>query len=161
MTTLIIVDGLTPENFSPTEQYLARPETLGRQEIGRLVGLGRSAGSGPLARFVQAAADEARENAEEVHLVFFAAEKKGERSADESLLELVREPARGFEILEAAQGSVPWQRILNILGSSSDDTVAAQASPKRALLVGAHTELRISSIAAALKNLLYFDSVAV
>ncbi len=161
MTTLIIVDGLTPENFSPTEQFLARPENLGRQEIGRLVGLGRSAGNGPLTRFVRAAADAARENAEEIHLVFFAAQTKGERAADESLLELVREPARGFEILEAAQGSVPWQRILDIVGSSSDDSGGAHTSAKRALVVGAHTELRITSIAAALKSMLSFDSVAV
>jgi ADP-ribose pyrophosphatase len=161
MTTLIIVDGLTPENFSPTEQFLARPENLGRQEIGRLVGLGRAAGNGPLTRFVQAAADAARENSKEIRLVFFAVEKNGERAADESLLELVREPARGFEILESAQGSVPWRRILDIVGSSTDDAAGPRTSTKRALILGAHTELRITSIAAALKSLLSFDSVAV
>jgi ADP-ribose pyrophosphatase len=161
MTTLIIVDGLTPENFSPAEQFGSRPENLGRQEIGRLVGLGRSAGHGPLPRFVQAAADLAREHAEELRLLFLTEEHGGERAAEETLIDAVREFARGFDILEAAQGSVPWRRILDIAGGSPGDAVGAPASPKRALLVGAHTELRITSIAAALKNLLSFDSVAV
>jgi hypothetical protein len=103
MPTLVIVDGLIPENFSPTDQFIVRPENLGRQEIGRLVGLGRAAGSGPLPRFVQVAADAARENAEEIRLVFFAGEQNAEQAADESLIEVVREQAQGFEILEAMQ----------------------------------------------------------
>jgi hypothetical protein len=161
MTTLIIVDGLTPVNFSPADQFISRPENLGRQEIGRLVGLGRSAGSGPLTRFVQAAADAAHENAEEVRLVFVTDEISGERSADESLIDLVRESAHGFDILEAAQGSVPWQRILDIAEAPPGDAGGEHASTKRALIVGAHTERRITSIAAALKGLFSFGSVAV
>ena len=161
MTTLLIVDGLTPENFSPADQFIARPENLGRQEIARLVGLGRSAGSGPLNRFIQAAADAARDNGEEIRLVFLAGEESGERRAEESLIELVREPARGFEILEAARGSVPWRRILDIVGDPSGGAGEGHGSVKRALVVGAHTELRITAIAAALKGLLSFDSVAV
>ena len=161
MTTLIIVDGLTSANFGPTEQFISKSQNLGRHEIGRLVGLGRSAGSGPLTRFVEAAADAAHQNAEEVRLIFLIDEESGERPGDESLIDLVRESAHGFDILEAMQGSVPWRRILDIVGDPSGDTGEGHASAKRALLVGAHTELRITSIAAALKNLLSFDSVAV
>ena len=161
MPTLVIVDGLVPENFSPTDQFIVRPENLGRQEIGRLVGLGRAAGSGPLPRFVQAAANAARENAEEIRLVFFAGEHNAEQAADESLIEVVREHTQGFEILEAMQGSVPWRQILDIAGDPFGDAGDGNAGLKRALLVGAHTELRITSMAVALKNLLSFDSVAI
>ena len=114
MTTLIIVDGLTQENFSPAEQFIARPGNLGRQEIGRLIGLGRSSGSGPLPRFIKAAATAARENPQQIRLVFSVDQEDGERVSDEALLELVRETARGFDILQADQGSFPWQRILNL-----------------------------------------------
>ena len=72
MTTLIIVDGVTPDNFSPAEQYVTRPENLGRQEIGRLVGLGRLAGTGPLPRFVEAVAEVAQRNPEDTRLLFIA-----------------------------------------------------------------------------------------
>lgn len=161
MTTLIIVDGLTSANFGPTEQFISKSQNLGRQEIGRLVGLGRSAGSGPLTRFVEAAADAAHQNAEEVRLIFLIDEESGERAGDEPLIDLVRESAHGFDTLEAMQGSVPWRRILDIVGDPSGGTGEGHASAKRALLVGAHTELRITLIAAALKNLLSFDSVAV
>ncbi len=161
MTTLIIVDGLTPVNFSPTDKFISNPQNLGRQEIGRLVGLGRSAGSGPLTRFVQVAADAAHENAEEVRLIFVTDEAGSERSGDQSLLDLVRESAHGFDILEAVQGSVPWRRILDIAEALPGDGGGEHTIPKRALIVGAHTELRITSIAAALKSLFSFDSVAV
>ena len=99
MTTLIIVDGVTPENFSPAEQYVTRPENLGRQEIGRLIGLGRSAGTGPLARFVEAVAEVARRNPEDTRLLFLADHVPNDSSTDQLLIDALRDCAQGFDTL--------------------------------------------------------------
>jgi hypothetical protein len=156
MTTLLIVDGMTPENFSPAEQYLVRPDNLGRQEIGRLVGLGRSAGTGPLPRFVEAAAAVARDKPEDLRLLFIADQAPDGSGADHLLIEAVRDCAQDFDVLEVLPGTVPWRNLLDI-----DSGTDRPAEAARAFIVGAHTELRVASIATALKTLFFFDSVAV
>ena len=162
MTTLIIVDGVTPENFSPAEQYVTRPENLGRQEIGRLIGLGRSAGTGPLARFVEAVAEVARRNPEDTRLLFLADHVPNDSSTDQLLIDALRDCAQGFDILEVKPGTVPWRRILDSVSVSITDGADDEpGSSARALIVGAHTEIRVASIAGALKELFSFDSVAV
>ncbi len=162
MTTLIIVDGVTPENFSPAEQYVTRAENIGRQEIGRLVGLGRSAGTGPLPRFVVAVAEVAQRNPEDTRLLFIADHVPGGSSADQLLIDALRDCAQEFDVLEVTPGTVPWRRILDAVSvSATDGADNKPGSSSRALIVGAHTELRVASIAAALKELFSFDSVAV
>ena len=161
LTTLIIVDGLTPENFSSAAQYVSNPANLGRQEIGRLVGLGRSSGKGPLPQFIEAVADVARRNPQDTRMLFIC-DKPAGGSGEHLLIDSVRESADGFDVIEIEPRRVPWRRVLDCAAVvPASDHSEEKPVPVRALVVGAHTELRVASIAAALKCLFSFESVAV
>ncbi|MHC4385346.1 MAG: hypothetical protein ACYTEY_16375, partial [Planctomycetota bacterium] len=56
MHTVIIGIGLDNKFISPDVAFLSRKESIGEQEIARLLGKGKEFGNGPLATFLQHAA---------------------------------------------------------------------------------------------------------
>ena len=162
MTTLVFIAGLTVETFSPAEQYATSPRNLGRQEIERLIGLGRAAGSGPLPRFIRAAADVAQRDPEGVRLVFIVERAANDDGRGHELIDAVREYARDADVIETPRGTLPWRQIVEIASvPASPDTDRTLDRPSRALITGAHTELGIKSLATALNSPFSIDSVAV
>ena len=166
MKTIIIADGLTPEVFSPAVMHQSQPVNLGRQEIGRLVGIGRTAGQGPLPRFIAAASSLEEQDPDSVRLIFICDSPDGDGADPATADRLLAEPfvsmAQGRQVIPAAPGVVPWREILECAFGSPEVALTEEMHKSvRAIVVGGHTELRPASIAIALKNLFGFSQVAV
>ena len=64
MRTLIIGDGLTKDFLSAEQPFADARHNVGRAEIDRLLGRGKTYGNGPLAAFLRAAVETVRKDAE-------------------------------------------------------------------------------------------------
>jgi ADP-ribose pyrophosphatase len=167
VSKIIICDGLTRETMSPELRYQSSRSNIGRPEISRLLGIGRSFGQGPLPRFLKLAVDAARTDGAEVKLLFLCDIATSQEAAQNSqLLDFVEpfdELSAHGTVIPTNAGAIPWQSILEEIGYM-DHTAMQPVNFDRAprfLIVGCQTEGRVLAIGHLLRNMLGFPEVAV
>ena len=167
MSKIIICDGLTRETMSPELRYQSNRSNIGRPEISRLHGIGRSFGQGPLPRFLELAADVVEKDDAEIKLLFLCdMAPSPEEAENPELLDFVEpfdEISAHATVIPTTAGAVPWQSILEEIGyadPAAEQPVNVDQAP-RFLIVGCQTEGRVLAIGNLLRNMLGFPEVAV
>ncbi len=157
MHSVVVVTGTSERALSPEPRHLAEHGSVGRQEIARLLGRGRSFGQGPLARFLNASV------AAGVTVIMIT-----DSAADDDVLGTIVEPlratARDAVVISSTTLGIPLRGLIGAVKDATgidaldDDVVGAEI---HFLVVGTETEDRVHTTATLLRRVLGFQNVAV
>jgi ADP-ribose pyrophosphatase len=162
---VVIGVGLTNDTLSPEPRHLASRRSVGKNEIARLLGTGKAAGQGPLARFLAAIG----EAGDEAHLLLVSHGAKASEGDEREggLLALAAPLAASCDRaarVETGPGQLPLRRIVAGLaeaaGASAEALERGEVAP-RVLIVGCDTDKRVAAIATFLHTMLGLPEVAV
>ncbi len=171
MWTIIVGDGLTQHFLSSDIGFAEQPLNVGRREVERLLGKGKSIGKGPLPSFLKATL-KARSNGCQIGLVFFDRkvpstdqnDPQSTESESQSFVPCLSDIASDAEIVRASLLGIPWERFGEAVSSITGFDPLKNRDKNheiRFLVIGCHTEHRILGIATFLRNVLGFEKVGI
>ncbi|MHC5028680.1 MAG: phosphotransferase, partial [Planctomycetota bacterium] len=157
MHAVVIVTGISDSALSLEPRHLSERGSVGRQEIERLLGRGRSLGSGPLARFLDASTSGG------VTVIVIADVANGDDAVG-TVVEPLRPSAREAVVLCSPTGGIPLMELIGaVRHATAVDALGDDVSGTdvRFLVVGTETEDRVHTAATLLHRVLGFTNVAV
>jgi ADP-ribose pyrophosphatase len=157
MTAVVIATGLCEDALSLDPRHVSGKDTVGRREIERLLGRGRSFGQGPLARFLRAVAGSREES---VALLTIVQPTDGDDPAAE-VVEPLRDAVRSGAVLAADGDALPWTNLEETLSRIAGFESPAGRTETPILVVGTHTEGRVQTLANLLREVAGLTRVAV
>jgi ADP-ribose pyrophosphatase len=171
MSAIIIGIGLDNKFISPDIAYLARKESVGEQEIARLLGKGKALGQGPLPLFLRHAAAHGA-NGHEVARIIISRFKPDHRQPaagaqvyldDIDIVDSLKPWISGAELVTLEEDEALWGDIQDAIRrvTETEPTALASRDDLRFLIVGTHTENRVLAIGSFLRNVLGAKQVAV
>jgi len=154
-STVVIGTDLSDSVIGADVRLLGRPGHVGRAESERLMGAGRSYGSGPLPAFLSEL-DAARRAGSHVGVLLLTDSDDADAAAP--LTPLLCDAERVL----APPGSVPWEPMIDAIHRliGDDPLTMEDRDSVRFLLVGCHTERRVLATALFLRSVLGFTNVA-
>ena len=168
MHAVVIVDGLSLEDFDAAGAYRHIPSRIGNSEIARLMGSGREFGHGPFIRFLASVdAHAKKENSALTWLMIYDQEQQlsGSHIEDTARINTLfdRKFTDHVTFIGTQPGKVPWRSIIEVIEGTPDGLPSASKTDysTRFLLLGFPTEGRILALGQLLHTMLGCPEVAV
>jgi ADP-ribose pyrophosphatase len=171
MKPVIIGIGLDNRFISPDVAFLASKESIGEQEIARLLGRGKALGQGPLATFLQHAADPIAPVGRIGRIVITRPRPDREplergaliHAEDVDVVDTLKPWIGDAELVVVQEDAALWGAIREAirLVTGTEPAELSDRDDVRFLIVGTHTENRVLAIASFLRNVLGAKQVAV
>ncbi|MHC5027425.1 MAG: phosphotransferase [Planctomycetota bacterium] len=171
MQTVIIGIGLDNKFISSDVAFLSGKESIGEQEIARLLGRGKDFGKGPLAMFLQQASGPSASNGRIGQIVISRPSSTRESLETESRVSLeeldvvdtLKPWVSGAEFVVVHEDAALWNAISEAIRRVTGTELAglSERDDLRFLIVGTHTENRVLATASFLRNVLGAKQVAV